>query len=73
MSRPLRLRKLSASMEMKDLSLRDVVERANNNHGRKIPYTTASEILNGRRVCPKTLDRLAAAINSAPMPMEVAQ
>jgi predicted transcriptional regulator len=53
-------------MELKELSLAKVAKRA------RIPYTTASELLTGTRVDQQRLNKLSAAIKSAPMPQEVA-
>jgi hypothetical protein len=66
MTPPLNLRKLKAAMALKHLDLRWVASRA------KVPYTSASEILTGRRVCPPALHRLSTVIESARMPEETA-
>ena len=61
---PAPLRKLKAEMVLKDLSLGDVARKA------RIPYTSASAILNGKRVDPKSLKRLERVITTSPMPEE---
>lgn len=63
MKAPLKLRKLKADMVMKDLTLRALARKA------RVPYTTASLILNGYRIDPQNLSRLVAAIERAPYPV----
>lgn len=49
-------------MEMKELDLLYVSKAA------KIPYTSTSELLNGKRVDPVRLAKIAKAIRKAPSP-----
>lgn len=51
-------------MALKDLDLHWVSRESG------VPYTTASEVLNGRRVSPVSLLKLGRAITTAPMPKE---
>lgn len=63
---PLNLRKLKANMVLKNLTLREVAAMAN------VPYVTASDIINGRRIHSSYLGRIARVISNARMPREVA-
>lgn len=63
---PLPIRRLRAAMELKALTLKDVVDAAGVN------YTTASATLTGRHHNPQTLAKLKKVIKAAPMPEEVA-
>lgn len=59
-------RQLKAQMILKGLSLRTVSQLSG------VEYVRCSEILNGRRIDPARLSKIAAKINAAPMPEEVA-
>lgn len=65
MAKPYPLRKAKADMALKELDLGTVAKLA------KVPYVTASEILNGYRNDPKRLTRLLEVIAKAPTPEEV--
>jgi hypothetical protein len=58
------LRKLKAQMIIKGLSLGDVARLA------RVPYTTASSILNGQLVHPEYRRQLENAVRQAPTPQE---
>jgi predicted transcriptional regulator len=62
--RPGSLRRLKAKMALKGLTLREVASRAN------VPYSTASNVLNGAWIHREYLRRLEKAIREAPMPEE---
>jgi predicted transcriptional regulator len=63
---PLHLRQLKADMVLKHLSMGDVSRKT------RIPYTTVSQILNGRLNHAAYLGRIRNAIKAAPQPMGVA-
>ncbi|HEX8310119.1 MAG TPA: helix-turn-helix transcriptional regulator [Chthoniobacteraceae bacterium] len=65
MPAPLHLRELKSKMVLKGLSLQDVAKKAS------VDYSTASQILNGRRVDPERLKAITKAIEAAKMPEEV--
>lgn len=52
-------------MVLAELDLATVARRA------KVPYSTASELLNGRRIDAEKLHRLSAVIMQAPLPAGV--
>lgn len=64
MAKPLKLRKLKAEMELKELDLATVAKRA------RVPYATASQVLNGRLRDPLRLQKLSTVIERAPTPAE---
>ncbi len=66
---PLHLRELRAEMAMKGLSVKEVAERTR--HPR-IPYSTTSQVLNGRLISPERLKEIKRVIHSARAQQEVA-
>lgn len=58
--KPLHHLQLQSEMKLRGLQLRDVVR------GTSIPYTKASEVLNGVRNCARTLRTLQARILKNP-------
>lgn len=56
---------LKADIARRGLTLRQVAIKA------RVPYTRASEILNGHRIDPVRLTKLIAAIRSFRLPQEV--
>ena len=59
MTKPLPLYRLKADTALRGLSLREAARAAG------IPYTRASEIINGRRIDPIRLSKLIAVIRGA--------
>jgi predicted transcriptional regulator len=55
-------RKLKAKAVLKDLSLLDISQLSG------VPYSAASQVLNGSLINDKYLERIEKAINNAPEP-----
>lgn len=62
MTKPLKYRRLQATMKLKELTLAEVARRA------EINISVASQILNGRLIDPLKLQKLSAVIERAPTP-----
>lgn len=62
MAKPLKYRKLQATMKLKEISLGWVAAKAG------INMSTASLVLNGRLLDPLKLKKLSDVIERAPMP-----
>lgn len=59
---PLPVRRIRANIELKDLRLDWIAEKAT------VPYQMASALLTGRRVDPALLTLVERAVNAAPSP-----